>query len=247
MGTGVRGGERTLGWTILSAGVSPRPEPRHQTMLALCACPIDSGGSGTLPRVTSMGSPRARGISLMGRQELLWLQTLGQRAQYKHYNRGEVSSLQKERNKACGKEERRCWAEWWLLYLLRDTSVNYWNKFSQWSSTVCILNLCTQSWHSSHSMLVYFLCKKNKVWVCVCGEREYDSRCWKCSQILLKWRVGCKIYWTVGSYGFKRSSGYQEVTQFLLWPSEPGPHWISVLSQLSVLLLDYQSPQNHIL
>lgn len=80
-------GAGTVGWSILSAGVSPRPGPRRWTMPVHCACPIDSGCSGTLPWVPSMGSLRARGISLMGRQELLWLQTLGQRAQNKHYNR----------------------------------------------------------------------------------------------------------------------------------------------------------------
>lgn len=64
-------GARTLGWSVLSAGVSPRPGPRRWTMPAHCACPIDSGCSGTLPWVPSMGSLRARGISLMGRQELL--------------------------------------------------------------------------------------------------------------------------------------------------------------------------------
>lgn len=61
----------TLGWSILSAGVSPRPRPRRWTMPVHCACLIDSGCSGTLPWVPSMGSLRARGISLMGRQELL--------------------------------------------------------------------------------------------------------------------------------------------------------------------------------
>lgn len=71
LGAGEEGGAGTLGWTVLSAGVSPRPGPRRQTMPAHCACPIDSGCSGTLPWVPSMGSLRARGISLMGRQELL--------------------------------------------------------------------------------------------------------------------------------------------------------------------------------
>lgn len=80
-------GAGTLGRSVLSAGVSPRLGPRWWTMPAHCAGPIDSGCSGTLPWVPSMGSLRARGISLMGRQELLWLQTLGQRAQNKHYDR----------------------------------------------------------------------------------------------------------------------------------------------------------------
>lgn len=80
-------GAGTLGRSVLSAGVSPRPGPRRWTMPAHCAGLIDSGCSGTLPWVPSMGSLRAGGISLMGRQELLWLQTLGQRAQNKHYDR----------------------------------------------------------------------------------------------------------------------------------------------------------------
>lgn len=80
------GGQRLCCWSVLSAGVSPRPRPRRWTMPAHCACPIDSGCSGTLPWVPSMGSLGAGGISLMGRQELLWLQTLGQRPQNKRYN-----------------------------------------------------------------------------------------------------------------------------------------------------------------
>lgn len=63
--------EGTLGQAVLSAGVSPRPGPRQQTMPTFCACPIDSGCRGTLPWISSMGTLRARGISLMARQELL--------------------------------------------------------------------------------------------------------------------------------------------------------------------------------
>ncbi len=98
-------GAGTLGWSILSAGVSPRPGPRRWTMPALCACPIDSGCSGTLPWVPSMGSLRARGISLMGRQALLWLQTLGQRAQNKRYNRSRLATYTSTETRAWG--ERR--------------------------------------------------------------------------------------------------------------------------------------------
>lgn len=84
--------EGTLGQTVLSAGVSPRPGPRQQTMPTFCACPIDSGCRGTLPWFSSMGTLRARGISLMARQELLWLQTLGQRAENKRYNEWKLAT-----------------------------------------------------------------------------------------------------------------------------------------------------------
>lgn len=100
-------GAGTLGWSILSAGVSPRPGPRRWTMPAHCACPIDSGCSGTLPWVPSMGSLRAGGISLMGRQELLWLQTLVQRAQNKHYNRSMLAIYTNRKMRVWGERTKR--------------------------------------------------------------------------------------------------------------------------------------------
>lgn len=100
-------GAGTLGWSVLSAGVSPRPGSRRWTMPVHCACLIDSGCSGTLPWVPSMGSLRARGISLMGRQELLWLQTLGQRAQNKRYNKSRLATYTVQRWGREGKGERR--------------------------------------------------------------------------------------------------------------------------------------------
>lgn len=78
-------------------------------MPAHCACPIDSGCSGTLPWVPSMGSLRAGGISLMGRQELLWLQTLGQRAQNKCYNGSRFATYTSTETGAWGESRGKVW------------------------------------------------------------------------------------------------------------------------------------------